>query len=525
MVCSSHPFARTRIPVLSPKKIHGAVAALSAIALLTACTPSGSDPDATREAAKSAEAASEPVFRVGTVSEAEAAQSSAQGSSAKTSSPTSSAAPTNTQTPAPEQNGEVVESGAESTAAPGERISLSVEDATLSDISITESEHPRMTSDPGVFFDTAGTELEAADQSQESADEKSAEPTDDSTEDTKTGTSSPSESASGDATEAAAKKDSAKDKHSVIAPDDAAAWVSAYDLVADSTYELSATATSADGEEHDFTSTVNVSAGDASPMSVRTTLSDDQTVGVGAPIILSFGSTVSKQYRDDVERRLTVNVTDNDGKKRKVEGSWAWLPDDPESRLHFRPKDFWPAHSKVSVDAPLKNVPTTAKTVGQNDLTLDFDIGRKQIVKADAKSHRMVVTRDGKEVMNFPASLGAAKSPSYNGTHVVMSKSADYTMTSEQWDYETDVRWAVRIHNNGEFIHAAPWSTGAQGSANVSHGCINLSTARAKQYYDSAIFGDPVEITGSKVSLSTAASDISDWVYDWDEWQKMSALG
>lgn len=514
---------------MSPKKIHGAVAALSAIALLTACTPSGADPDATRDDAKSAEAAAQPIFRVGTVSEDEAAKSSAQGSSAKTSGSTTSAEPTSTQSPAPGQGGEVVESGADSTASPGERISLSVEDATLSDISITEAEHPRIKSDPGVFFDTAGAELEAADQSQKSADEKSAdensaEPTEDSTEDTKAGSSSPSESASGDATEAAAKKDSAKDKHSVIAPDDAAAWVSAYDLVAESTYELSATATSADGEEHEFTSTVNVSAGDASPMSVRTILSDDQTVGVGAPIILTFGSTVAKKYRDDVERRLSVKVTDKDGKKRKVEGSWAWLPDDPQSRLHFRPKDFWPAHSKVSVDAPLKNVPTTAKTVGQNDLTLDFDIGRKQIVTADAKSHRMTVTRDGKEVMDFPASLGAAKSPSYNGTHVVMSKSADYTMTSEQWDYETDVQWAVRIHNNGEFIHAAPWSTGVQGSANVSHGCINLSTARAKQYYDSAIFGDPVEITGSNVSLSTAASDISDWVYDWDEWQKLSAL-
>lgn len=509
---------------MSPKKIHGAVAALSALVLLTACTPSGSDPDATRNDAKSTEAAAKPVFRVGSVSEAEAAKSSAQGSSAKAAEPTSSATSTSTPAPTPEKTGEVVEPGAETTATPGQRLSLSVENASLSDISITESDHPRIKSDPGVFFDTAGTALKAADQSKKPSDaakSESAEPKDPSASAESTGASTEAGTAT---TTEDAKKDSAKDKHSVTAPDDAAAWLSAYDLVADSTYELSATATSADGEEHDFTSTVNVSAGDASPMSVRTTLSDDQTVGVGAPIVFSFGSTVAKKYRDDVEHRLSVKVTDKDGKKRKVEGSWAWLPDDPQSRLHFRPKDFWPAHSKVSVDAPLKNVPTTADTVGQNDLTLDFDIGRKQVVKADAKSHRMVVTRDGKEVMNFPASLGAAKSPSYNGTHVVMSKAPDYTMTSEQWDYETEVRWAVRIHNNGEFIHAAPWSTGVQGSANVSHGCINLSTARAKQYYDSAIFGDPVEITGSKVSLTTAASDISDWVYDWDDWKKMSAL-
>ncbi|GAA1870632.1 L,D-transpeptidase [Brevibacterium marinum] len=481
---------------MSPTKFQGAVAALSAIALLTACTPTGSDPDATSDGAKSAEAAAEPVFRLGTVSEAEA---EAEAGTAK---------PTSTGTPTPEQNGKVVDSGTKTQVGPGERISLSVEDATLSDVSITDTEHPRISVDPGTFFDTDGTELEAAD---------------DSTEDAEAGSSTsstPSKSASGEASESS----QAPAEHSVTAPDDAAAWVSAYDLVADSTYELSATATSADGEEHDFSSTVDVTAGDASPMSVRTTLADDQTVGVGAPIILSFASSVGKEYRDDVEHRLSVKVTDENGKKRKVEGSWAWLPDDPQSRLHFRPKEFWPAHSKVSVDAPLKNVPTTDGTVGQNDLTLDFEIGRKQVVKANAKTHRMVVTREGKEVMDFPASLGAKKSPSYNGTHVVMSKASDYTMTSEQWDYETDVRWAVRIHNNGEFIHAAPWSTGVQGSANVSHGCINLSTARAKQYYDSAIFGDPVEITGSNVSLSTSASDISDWVYDWDEWTKLSAL-
>ena len=505
---------------MSSKKFHGAVAALSAIALLTACTPSGSDPDATRDdAKKSAEAAAEPVFRVGSVADDGSTSASAKESSAEAGA-SGSAAPTSTGTPEPEQTGEIVDSGSKTEAEPGQRITLSVENASLGSISLTESDHSNVKADPGVFFDTTGAELDAAGQSEESSDKESsdkesAEATDDSTDDAKAGSSTPSETSTAEG---------ADEKDSVTAPDDAAAWTSVYDLVADSTYELSATATSADGQKHDFTSTVTVAAGDSSPMSVRTTLADNQTVGVGAPIILTFGSTVSKRFRDDVEHRLSVKVTDKKGKKRKVEGSWAWLPDDPESRLHFRPKDFWPAHSKVSVDVPLKNVPTTEATVGQNDLTLDFEIGRKQIVEASAKTHRMVVTRDGKKVMDFPASLGAAKSPSYNGTHVVMAKASEYTMTSEQWDYETDVRWAVRIHNNGEFIHAAPWSTGAQGSANVSHGCINLSTARAKEYYDSAIFGDPVEITGSDVDLSTSASDISDWVYDWDDWKKLSAL-
>lgn len=90
--------------------------------------------------------------------------------------------------------------------------------------------------------------------------------------------------------------------------------------------------------------------------------------------------------------------------------------------------------------------------------------------------------------------------------------------------YSTPTEYAVRIHNNGEFIHAAPWSVGSQGRTNVSHGCVNLTTARAKEYYDSAIYGDPVEVKNSSVDLSKNASDISDWVYSWEEWQELSAL-
>jgi lipoprotein-anchoring transpeptidase ErfK/SrfK len=499
------------------KKIQGAVAVLSALALLTACTPSSDDPEATRNGAKSAEAAEDPVFRVGTLTD-ETAESTAEPTS--TSQPsedaTSTASPSDdassaTGIPTGDEFGKVVESGDKLDFNAGNRIGVSVENATLKDVSISEEEHPRIAADTGTFYSADGQSLK-----------------DD--EDAKAGSSTPSESESDSGLESSddETKDSKKDDsdaEAVKAPDDSAAWVSTYDLVADSGYTLKATATTPDGKEVDVTTDITVDDADtSSTMAVRTTLGDDQTVGVAAPIILSFGSTVSKEFRDDIEHRLSVKVTDKDGKERKVEGSWGWLYDDPQSRLHFRPKEFWPAHSQVSVDVPIKNVPTGENSVGQNDLSLDFEIGRKQVTEASAKTHRMTVTRDGKEVMDFPVSLGAPKAPSYNGTHVVMSKSADYTMKSERWDYETDVKWAVRIHNNGEFVHAAPWSAGSQGSQNVSHGCINLTTERAKEYYDSAIFGDPVEITGSDVNLSTEDSDISDWVYSWDDWKKLSAL-
>ena len=85
-------------------------------------------------------------------------------------------------------------------------------------------------------------------------------------------------------------------------------------------------------------------------------------------------------------------------------------------------------------------------------------------------------------------------------------------------------RFAVRISNNGEFIHANPASSGAQGNTNVTNGCINLSTTDAQQYFNTAIYGDPVEVTGTSIELSYADGDIWDWAVDWDDWTSMSAL-
>jgi hypothetical protein len=82
----------------------------------------------------------------------------------------------------------------------------------------------------------------------------------------------------------------------------------------------------------------------------------------------------------------------------------------------------------------------------------------------------------------------------------------------------------VRISNNGEFIHANPNSAGAQGNTNVTNGCINLSTEDAEQYFNTAMYGDPVEVTGTRIPLSYADGDIWDWAVPWDEWTSMSAL-
>ena len=141
---------------------------------------------------------------------------------------------------------------------------------------------------------------------------------------------------------------------------------------------------------------------------------------------------------------------------------------------------------------------------------------------------------DGDElVQTFPMSAGSSENPTRNGAHVVLESFDDITMDSSTFGlavdapggYRTDVKYAVRISNNGEFVHAAPWSVGSQGNDNVSHGCINLSTDRAKWFFDFAQPGDVVEVKKSiGPTLSASDGDIYDWAIPWDEWQAGSAL-
>ncbi len=255
---------------------------------------------------------------------------------------------------------------------------------------------------------------------------------------------------------------------------------------------------------------------------VRGTLNigDGRTVGVAAPIRIQFNDHV--EDRAAAERALSVTTS------VPVEAGWGWLPDEGGgSRVDYRPREYWPANTQVTVAAKLFGVAYGEGSYGAQDISSSFTIGRAQIVKADVNSFRMVVMRDGEKVGDYPASYGLGSDPERNtrsGVHVVSEKFTDKRMVSERYDYDLVSKWAVRISNNGEFIHANPNSTAAQGSSNVTHGCVNLSTEAAKAYYDSALYGDPVEVTGTPVEMSARDGDIWDWTLSWDQWKALSAL-
>lgn len=250
-------------------------------------------------------------------------------------------------------------------------------------------------------------------------------------------------------------------------------------------------------------------------------LADGQVVGVAAPIILQFDAPISDKA--SVEKALKVVTTP------PVEGGWAWLPDEAAgSRVHWRSREYLPVGTTVRVEAPLYGVPFGDGAFGAQDSTLDFSIGRRQVVKAEASSHRIQVVTDDGVIMDFACSYGEGdldRNVTRSGIHVVTEKYEDFYMTNPAAGYaNVRERFAVRISNNGEFIHANPASLGAQGNTNVTNGCINLSLEDAEQYFNTAMYGDPVEVTGTRIDLSYADGDIWDWAIDWPEWTAMSAL-
>lgn len=252
-------------------------------------------------------------------------------------------------------------------------------------------------------------------------------------------------------------------------------------------------------------------------------LADGQVVGVAVPVILQFDAAIADEDRATVEKALKV-TTDP-----PVEGGWAWLPDEVGgSRVHYRTKDYYPAGATVNVEAKLYGVKFGDDAYGGQDISLNFAIGRRQVVKADAGSHRIQVITDEGVIMDFPCSYGEGDLPrniTRSGVHVVSEKYEDFYMTNPAAGYSNvHERFAVRISNNGEFIHCNPNSIGAQGNTNVTNGCINLNLENAQQYFSSAIYGDPVEVTGTSIELSYADGDIWDWAVSWDEWVAMSAL-
>jgi lipoprotein-anchoring transpeptidase ErfK/SrfK len=293
-------------------------------------------------------------------------------------------------------------------------------------------------------------------------------------------------------------------------------WHSTWALNVSRRYSVTATATAVGGSGEPVTRTSRFRTfTPAKTFSTKIIEAYKQTYGVGMPIILYFSRPISN--RAAVERALEVKTS------KPVVGAWHW-----DSRcnlapvcLYFRPRHYWPPHTRVSFTAHLNGVEAASGVYGHHTLTQRFVIGSPLTVVVKTADHYMNVYRDGKLFAHWPISTGRIGDETPNGTYLTIEKSNPVDMVGP--GYNIEVPWSVRVTWSGDYLHDAYWSVGEQGFTNVSHGCVNMSPADAETYYKMAVPGDPVKITGSP-RAGVWDNGWTMWFLSWKKWLTGSAL-
>ncbi|GAA3665081.1 Ig-like domain-containing protein [Nonomuraea antimicrobica] len=245
-----------------------------------------------------------------------------------------------------------------------------------------------------------------------------------------------------------------------------------------------------------------------------------ETLGVGAPIIVTFNQPVTNKAT--IERALQVEA------EKPVDGAWRWIND---TVVIYRTAKYWPAHQEVTFTADIDGIKGGKGLYGVKDYTANLKIGAKQISKVDTRKKMMYVYKDGKRVQTMRISAGMATTREYtttSGVHLTMERGNPVRMISpgrEKGDpgfYDVMINHAVRISNSGEYVHAKD-NVWAQGVRNVSHGCINARPDQAKWFYDNVQRGDVVEIVGTDRELEWN-NGWGYWQMSFSQWKKGSAL-
>jgi lipoprotein-anchoring transpeptidase ErfK/SrfK len=289
----------------------------------------------------------------------------------------------------------------------------------------------------------------------------------------------------------------------------AASWRSRWALPTGKQYIVRATARDSEGRTITRMSRFRTLTPHTSA-SIQIFQGHEVTYGVGMPVMLSFSKPV--EDKKAVERAIVLTCS------RKIVGAWYW---DGDQALWFRPRAYWPQHVQVAFVGHFDGVQLSPGVYATHTLRQDFRIGRSLIVVASASGHTMKVYKDRKHYATWPISTGRPGRETPNGTYLSIEKADPQHMVGD--DYDSQVPHSVRVTWSGDFIHAAPWSVGSQGYANVSHGCVNLAPERAQDYYGMSIPGDPVTVTGSPKG-GRWDDGWTVWFLSWSELVKGSAL-
>jgi lipoprotein-anchoring transpeptidase ErfK/SrfK len=295
---------------------------------------------------------------------------------------------------------------------------------------------------------------------------------------------------------------------------DGTRWTSTEPLGYGKSYVAKATGQGTDGKTATAQSTFTT-VKPRRQMSLSMNPLDGQTVGVGQPLAFYFDSAVDKAA---VEKAIQISA------EPTTEGAFYWFSD---KEVHWRPQEYWKTGTKVTINAAIYGKNLGNGIFGKEDRRAAITVGDSVIAVADGATHQMTVTINGTLARTIPISMGKRRHETPNGTYVVMSEHTNYTMDSSTYGvpadspagYRTKVAYASRMSNSGVFYHSAPWSVRQQGSSNVSHGCLNMSTENAKWMQSIANKGDIVTVQNSGGPTLEPADGLGDWQIPWTTWK------
>lgn len=323
---------------------------------------------------------------------------------------------------------------------------------------------------------------------------------------------------------------------------DGLSWKTTEDLGYSKTYSLDAKAVNADGVVAERkTSVTTVSPNNLTmPYLQRLggyTLQSGATYGVGIIPVVHFDEQISDKAA--AIRALHVTTTP------AVVGAWYWTDN---QNAHYRPQAYWPAGTKVTISAQVYGHDLGHGLYGQEDKSLSFTIGRRQVTVAydtapTSVNKVKVYNGAGQIIREMNTSMGkhsgttvAGKYINFytlDGTYTVLAHEQPAKMCSATYGLPAtapggypceSIYNATKISTDGIYLHQLNSTVYAQDHGyDVSHGCLNLNKSNSSWFFTHSIIGDPVEIHGAKGAPKLAEWEGGDWSIPWSTWSQGGA--
>ncbi|BAD56127.1 L,D-transpeptidase [Nocardia farcinica] len=247
---------------------------------------------------------------------------------------------------------------------------------------------------------------------------------------------------------------------------------------------------------------------------------EGEVVGIGQPVAIQFDENIPDRRAAQDVIKITTNPP--------VEGAFYWLNN---REVRWRPEHFWAPGTRVDIEVNVYGKDLGNGLYGQENITSHFIVGDAVIFTADDNTKQVVVEQNGQVIRTMPTSMGKDSTPTDNGIYIVADKHEKIIMDSSTYGvavnspdgYRTPVDFATRISYSGIFFHSAPWSVGAQGNSNTSHGCLNLSPANAQWVYNFAKRGDITIIKNTVGGTLSGTDGLGDWNIPWSVWKAGNA--